>query len=140
MIKKMFSLVLIALMLLSVVGFASAEYLTVDADWRLVTIFKVTDLNDDTTKTRTTIEVAAGDGHDIYLFDNQKFHKLSITVTYRGHPHPDFHQILINSWNGYSFHLYAGLKYNWHCYYESFIDWQYGGHEGTTGGSVVLYP
>ncbi|MDR3222991.1 MAG: hypothetical protein LBT66_04540 [Methanobrevibacter sp.] len=126
---------ILAILLFSMIGASSAGDIYVDADWRLVTIFKVTDLTDGTTKSK---EVAAGDGHTITLDDSHNNHLISFSVTYRGHPHPDSHQILINDYSGGSVYLYARLKYNWHGYYNSYLQWFYGEKTDETDGSIII--
>jgi hypothetical protein len=89
--------------------------LFVDSDWRLVSIWQV---SDPSTGWSTNKEVAAGNGHSIDIDESHKFHPLVISVTYRGEPHPKFHQIVINYWDGSNINLYSRLAYNWHCYYN----------------------
>jgi hypothetical protein len=118
MFKKIISLILIALMLLCAVGSVSAtNTIYVDASWRLVTNFQVTDLS---TGWTTSKEVAAGNGHTIHI-DLYRNYPLLITVTYRGEPHPAFHAVHINRYDGSNIFVDARLKYNARGYYDTWL-------------------
>jgi len=134
---KILSLVLIAIVAISSIGAVSAkDELKVDGDWRLVDQYKLTDQS--TGELLYNGEVAASDAHTADISENHKFHQLLLTLTYRGHPHPDYHSLLINVWDGSKISIYAQLSYNWHCYYNSKLQYTVGNIKGTTATSATI--
>jgi hypothetical protein len=134
---KILSLVLIAIVAISSIGVVSAtDELTVDGDWRLVNQFKLTDQS--TGELIYNGEVAAGDAHSADISETHKFHQLLLTLTYRGHPHPDYHALLINVWDGSKINVYSELSYNWHGWYDSKLQYTVGNIKKTTKSSATI--
>jgi len=134
---KILSLVLIAIIAISSISVVSAKNeLTVDGDWRLVHQYKLTDQS--TGELLYNGEVAAGDAHSADISETHKFHQLLLTLTYRGFPHPDYHALLINVWDGSKINVYGELSYNLKCYYDSKLQYTVGSIKGTTKSSAAI--
>jgi hypothetical protein len=123
MLKKLFSLIIIAILAISCIPAVSAGTWHLDADGRLVTYFRITDID---TGWTTTKNVAGGDAHDVIVDDSHKNHHVNLQVTYGGVPHPNYHSILIQKYDGSDVKAINGLKYRGSkVYYESWIDFTY---------------
>jgi hypothetical protein len=122
--KKIFSLIIIAILAISCMPVVSAGTWHLDADGRLVTYFRITDLENGWF---TTKDVAGGDAHDVIVDAySHKNHPITLTVTYAGVPHPNYHSILIPNYDGSDVKAINGLHYiGSKVYYESWIDFTY---------------
>ncbi|MDR1818764.1 MAG: hypothetical protein LBR15_00760 [Methanobrevibacter sp.] len=120
MFKKMLSLLVITLMVVSCSGAVSATdaKISIDADWRLVHTFQFTD-----TSTQEVIwnkQVAAGNGHEFKFCSNEhKLHELCITVTPWGRTNPDYITKTVAVYQGGDITVESDLSYNaWHAWYD----------------------
>ncbi|MDR3223309.1 MAG: hypothetical protein LBT66_06225 [Methanobrevibacter sp.] len=115
--------------------YTSPREMKFDADWRLCTFFRITDI---TTGETESIEVAGGDAHTITYDESHKFHTVQVDVTYRGSPHPSNHKVTIWAWDGSCMELYNRVSYNWGGYYNTHLQYRYKTWRGETDTSVTL--
>jgi hypothetical protein len=115
MFKKIFAMCLIAIIC---IGTLSAARINIDADWRLVHNFKITD------QTNNVIiwdrDVAASDSHSKTFDSNpHKLHQISITVVPYGLTNPSSITKIVNVYLGGDMDIYASLKFRWFKPYDS---------------------
>ncbi|MDR3292390.1 MAG: hypothetical protein LBT10_09645 [Methanobrevibacter sp.] len=135
---KILSLVLIAIVAISSISAVSAaKDLRVDGDGRVIHQYKLTDQT--TGELLYSGDVAAGDGHDGDISETHKFHQLLLTLTYGGaYPHPGYHALLINVWDGSKIDIYGEISYNWKMYYDSKLQYTVGSIKGSTKSSATI--
>jgi hypothetical protein len=123
--NKILAILTIAIIGFSTVSMINATRIDIDADWRLVTNFKIFDIT--TNDLIWDRDVAAGDAHD-KTFDGEshKFHQIAITVTPYGGTNPGSICIVNNVYDGKNIKINSNLKFKvWH-YYKFWLD----GHIG----------
>jgi hypothetical protein len=120
--KKIFSLIIIAILAISCMPAVSAGTWHLDGDGRLIHYYRITDL---ATGWSTTKDVAAGDAHDVIIDDTHKLDPIQLQVTYGGVPHPNYHSVLLEVYDGSNVKVNGKLSYNWGCYYDSWLDFTY---------------